>query len=86
MRFSFIRRWFTRRTALNCRRTSPTTLPVVQDLDDGGIPEGIAKVRAQVGDGKVIRGLSGGVDSPVVAVLLHEAIGISLPAYLSIRV
>ena len=35
----------------------------------------IAKVRAQVGDGKVICGLSGGVDSSVVAVLLHEAIG-----------
>ena len=37
--------------------------------------QAIAKVRAQVGDGKVICGLSGGVDSSVVAVLLHEAIG-----------
>ena len=35
----------------------------------------IAQVRAQVGSGKVICGLSGGVDSSVVAVLLHEAIG-----------
>jgi len=35
----------------------------------------IAKVRAQVGRGRVICGLSGGVDSSVVAVLLHEAIG-----------
>ncbi|KLN60244.1 GMP synthase [Kiloniella spongiae] len=35
----------------------------------------IAKIREQVGDGKVICGLSGGVDSSVVAVLLHEAIG-----------
>ena len=35
----------------------------------------IAKVRAQVGDGRVICGLSGGVDSSVVAVLLHEALG-----------
>ena len=35
----------------------------------------IAQVRAQVGRGKVICGLSGGVDSSVVAVLLHEAIG-----------
>tara|TARA_B100000700_G_C15003791_1_gene837571 strand:- start:270 stop:1826 length:1557 start_codon:yes stop_codon:yes gene_type:complete len=35
----------------------------------------IAKVRQQVGDGKVICGLSGGVDSSVLAVLLHEAIG-----------
>ncbi|RMB08604.1 glutamine-hydrolyzing GMP synthase [Eilatimonas milleporae] len=35
----------------------------------------IADIRAQVGDGKVICGLSGGVDSSVVAVLLHEAIG-----------
>jgi len=37
--------------------------------------EAIAAVRKQIGDGKVICGLSGGVDSSVVAVLLHEAIG-----------
>ncbi len=37
--------------------------------------EMIAKIRAQVGEGRVICGLSGGVDSSVVAVLLHEAIG-----------
>ncbi len=37
--------------------------------------EAIAAIRKQVGDGKVICGLSGGVDSSVVAVLLHEAIG-----------
>lgn len=37
--------------------------------------EEIQKVRDQVGDGNVICGLSGGVDSSVVAVLLHEAIG-----------
>ena len=35
----------------------------------------IAKIRAQVGSGRVICGLSGGVDSSVVAVILHEAIG-----------
>ena len=35
----------------------------------------IAKIREQVGEGRVICGLSGGVDSSVVAVLLHEAIG-----------
>jgi len=37
--------------------------------------EAVAKIRAQVGRGRVICGLSGGVDSSVVAVLLHEAIG-----------
>ena len=37
--------------------------------------QAIARVREQVGKGKVICGLSGGVDSSVVAVLLHEAIG-----------
>ncbi len=37
--------------------------------------QAITQIRDQVGDGKVICGLSGGVDSSVVAVLLHEAIG-----------
>ena len=37
--------------------------------------EAIEKIREQVGYGKMICGLSGGVDSAVAAVLLHEAIG-----------
>ena len=37
--------------------------------------EAIEKIRAQVGKGRVICGLSGGVDSSVAAVLIHEAIG-----------
>mgnify|MGYP002148224427 FL=1 len=39
------------------------------------VNEAIAKVRAQVGSDEVILGLSGGVDSSVVAALLHRAIG-----------
>ena len=35
----------------------------------------VARIREQVGDGRVICGLSGGVDSSVAAVLIHEAIG-----------
>ncbi|MGH2879890.1 MAG: glutamine-hydrolyzing GMP synthase [Solirubrobacteraceae bacterium] len=37
--------------------------------------EQIARIRAQVGEGRVICGLSGGVDSSVAALLVHRAIG-----------
>ncbi|PAU97988.1 glutamine-hydrolyzing GMP synthase [Paracoccus salipaludis] len=37
--------------------------------------EAVRRIREQVGDAKVICGLSGGVDSSVAAVLIHEAIG-----------
>jgi GMP synthase (glutamine-hydrolysing) len=39
------------------------------------IDDAVARVRSQVGKGKVLLGLSGGVDSSVVAALLHKAIG-----------
>lgn len=39
------------------------------------IEDAIARVREQVGDQKILLGLSGGVDSSVVAALLHKAIG-----------
>ena len=39
------------------------------------VEEQIARIRAQVGGGKVICGLSGGVDSSVAALLVHRAIG-----------
>nr|PZN77269.1 MAG: GMP synthase (glutamine-hydrolyzing) [Pseudomonadota bacterium] len=37
--------------------------------------EAVVRIREQVGEGRVICGLSGGVDSAVAAVLIHEAIG-----------
>ncbi len=39
------------------------------------VNEAIERIREQVGDGSVVCGLSGGVDSTVAAVLLHRAIG-----------
>jgi GMP synthase (glutamine-hydrolysing) len=39
------------------------------------VDDAVARVRAQVGQGRVLLGLSGGVDSSVVAALLHRAIG-----------
>ncbi|TCT19220.1 glutamine-hydrolyzing GMP synthase [Thiobaca trueperi] len=42
---------------------------------DNIIEDSIARVRAQVGTDRVVLGLSGGVDSSVVAALLHRAIG-----------
>ena len=39
------------------------------------IQDSVAEIQSQVGQGKVVCGLSGGVDSSVVATLLHRAIG-----------
>ncbi len=39
------------------------------------IEQAVARIRAQVGSDRVVLGLSGGVDSSVLAVLLHRAIG-----------
>jgi GMP synthase (glutamine-hydrolysing) len=42
------------------------------------ITEAVAKLKAELGDSKVVMGLSGGVDSTVAATLLHQAIGKNL--------
>lgn len=42
------------------------------------VEEMVAELKAKVGDDKVVLGLSGGVDSTVAAVLLHQAIGKNL--------
>ena len=49
-----------------CNRTW-TTANVVEDQ--------VARIKAQIGDAKVICGLSGGVDSAVAAALVHKAVG-----------
>ena len=46
-----------------------------QALAEKFIEEQIAALRAQIGDGKVLLALSGGVDSSVVAALLIKAVG-----------
>ena len=57
-----------------------TFLEDVCGLDRSWSPESVAdeqieRVRAQVGDGRVLCGLSGGVDSSVAALLVHRAVG-----------
>lgn len=54
-----------------CRRTW-TTSNVVEDQ--------VARIKAQIGNGRVICGLSGGVDSAVAAALVHRAVGDQLTA------
>ncbi len=41
----------------------------------GFVDESVARIRAAVGDGRVLCGLSGGVDSTVAAMLIHKAVG-----------
>jgi len=49
---------------------------IAADWNSGNvIAEQVEKIRAQVGTGKVICGLSGGVDSAVAAALVHKAVG-----------
>ncbi|MBQ2058032.1 MAG: glutamine-hydrolyzing GMP synthase subunit GuaA, partial [Oscillospiraceae bacterium] len=45
------------------------------ELANAFIDEEIAKLRAQIGEGKVLLALSGGVDSSVVAAMLIKAVG-----------
>lgn len=50
-----------------------------QDWTPGSfIHETVARIKSEVGDGKVVMALSGGVDSTVAATLIHKAIGDNL--------
>ena len=53
-----------------------TVAGIPADWNSGSvIAEQVARIREQVGTGRVICGLSGGVDSAVAAALVHEAVG-----------
>jgi GMP synthase (glutamine-hydrolysing) len=53
-------------------KINPTWTPA------GIVDEQVARIKAQIGDSKVICGLSGGVDSAVAAALVHKAVGDNL--------
>ena len=64
----------------NNRRPETLERITTQTQAEAFISEQIAAIRAQVGDGKVLLALSGGVDSSVCAALLIKAIGQRLVA------
>ena len=77
MACSSTRKWCTRRTApgsspISC--TGSPASPAIGRWPSSARPRSRASA-AQVGEGRVICGLSGGVDSAVAALLIHEAIG-----------
>ena len=61
--------------ANNPKRPESMERITTQALAEKFIEEQIAELRAQIGDGKVLLALSGGVDSSVVAALLIKAVG-----------
>ena len=67
--------------ALDVRPAGARELPPARGRPDGGLDRGnvideqVASVRAQVGEARVICGLSGGVDSSVAAALVQKAVG-----------
>ena len=67
----------TRRTASRCCAGSCTTSPGIAPgwTISSIIDETVAAIREQIGDGRAICGLSGGVDSAVAAALVQRAIG-----------
>ena len=74
---SSIPRWCTRRRARRCSGISCARIAgCAADWTHGAVPRGRGRAHPRAGgQGAVICGLSGGVDSSVAAVLIHEAIG-----------
>jgi GMP synthase (glutamine-hydrolysing) len=76
MRFNTIQKFSLHRRVKNARKFFSKIAEVPQNFTPNAFVEDmVAELKEKLQDDKVVLGLSGGVDSTVAAVLLHQAIG-----------